>query len=161
MKLKKQLVSEIYELFHKENLVNLDEFHSFFNIEGFSINVTSDKSLLDIFYYPNYSEHLNFLFTTISSKKYSDSIRKIKLRYNHGAANGTMDIDLKEFLKNDIIYPNIDELAFELESEDTNLVTISLNDTYDSTGKVCTKVIDSLPNVKKLILLTAPSMSFF
>lgn len=161
MKLKKQLVSEIYELFHKENLVNLEEFHSFFHIESFSINVTSDKSLLDIFYYPNYSEHLNFLFTTTSSKKYSDSIRKIKLRYNHGAANGTMDIDLKEFLKNDIIYPNIDELTFELESEDTNLVTISLNDSYDSTGTVCTKVFDSLPNVKKIILLTAPSKSFF
>lgn len=136
----------------------LDTFNTLsFNKSNFQIQIRKDIDYFHINYTPEYSENLDFLFEIIRQPEFSPTIKSLNLSYIYGSANGWMIVELKELLKCNALYPSLTSFIMALESEDTNMVEILYDYSSDFENNICGLLLDSMPNVEKLTLLTSPS----
>ena len=178
MTLEKKIINHIFKKFHIQNLNYLqeepmlisEEISSLlneellknsnnvsFNNSSFQIHIRKEIDFLNIDYIPEYSEHLDFLFEIISQPEFSPKIKTLNLSYKYGSANGWMIVALKNLLKGNVSYINLINFIMALESEDTDMIEIIYDYSPEFKNNICGLILDSMPNIQKLTLLTSPS----
>ncbi|CAH0998040.1 hypothetical protein EMA8858_04175 [Emticicia aquatica] len=168
MKFERELLNGLYNKFHEEHLKEIDyelQEKSWTNgvsfaLKKYYVSIKPDNELFNVYFRPDYSGDLEFFFEIITKDFFAEKIKSLSLSYEDGAANGTMDIDLKNLINKPSNFDRLETFKMSIESSDTNCVLITDNGIFDE-GGVCGKLLDKMPNAKKMILLASPSSNFF
>ncbi len=101
-------------------------------------------------------------FNLINSSAFAPYISSIEIKGPDMGTNGTRLFDLSEMLKDpDTQFFNLVEFEVEQTSPlHHNITMVSYDDFYDENG-AAGRILDKMPNLKSLILPSAPSPNFF
>lgn len=126
---------------------------------GYLIDIQpTDDGLYKLFISVDNAPDSETIFKIIASSEYAEKIKSIRFAHKGGQANGTVELYFAELLSYNS-FPNLSFFYTQHFSKDGALIA-SMNGGYDEDG-LGGKILDMMPEVKILNLVSAPNDDFF
>ncbi len=130
------------------------------------VSVNSDGTFyLDYYtiWHNDYADELKGLpvFSFIMEKPHCETIKKLLITSEDEGVNGTQNWDLDPIISSDNNLPNLHTLVFPSNTEKNhNRIIITYDDYYEENGGIGL-LLDKCPNLRKLVIASAPNEHFF
>lgn len=115
------------------------------------------EEFIQLYISVNWATDSEIIFKIIANSEYSTIIKSIRFFHKGGQANGTVELYFNELLSYNS-FPNLTFFYTQHFSEDGSLIA-SFRGNYDEDG-LGGKILDFMPNVKVLNLVSAPNDTF-
>jgi hypothetical protein len=117
-----------------------------------------DKNFIQLYISVNDADDSGIIFKIIANSKYSEIIKSLRFFHRGGQANGTVELYFSELLSYNS-FPSLTFFYTQHYSESGSLIA-SMSGNYDEDG-LGGKILDFMPNIKVLNLVSAPDYTFF
>ena len=118
----------------------------------------ANENFIQLHIYVNDADDAATIFKIIATSEYTQIIKKLRFFHKGGHANGTVELYFVELLSYNS-FPNLDFFYTQHYSKDGSLIA-SMDGGFDE-GGLGGKILDSMPQLRTLNLVSAPNENFF